>query len=188
MKKALVFLLAALLSISACDCASSGRSSAYTVARNGTEYTVDWENGTISDGDNAYQFTFSGSSSGYNIRITYPDGSTYSWNMQRSGGTGFGSGGGSADYDANRYVGGDVLCDILESGAPAPSKEFTPGKVLVVIILLGIGLFNILSPQTAWYLSEGWKFRDAEPSDLALGLARAGGAACCLIGVILIFV
>lgn len=59
---------------------------------------------------------------------------------------------------------------------------------LLAIVLLGVGLFNILSPQTAWYLSEGWKFRDAEPSDLALGLARAGGVVCCLIGVILIFV
>lgn len=188
MKKALVFLLAALLSISVCACASSGRGSVYAVTRNGTEYTVDWENGTISDESNTYQFTFSGDSSGYTIHITYPDGSTYSWSEQtNSSGSGFGTGMASVDYDANRYVGGDVLCDILEMGAPAPSRESKPGMILLAIVLLGVGLFNILSPQTAWYLSEGWKFRGAEPSDLALGLARAGGVVCCLIGVILIF-
>lgn len=189
MKKALVFLLAALLSISVCACASSGRGSVYGVTRNGTEYTVDWENGTISDGINTYQFTFSGYASGYDIKITYPDGSTYSWHTQtNSNGTGFGSGGWSDDYDENRYVSGSVLCDILAVGAPAAPRESKPGMILLAIVLLGVGLFNILSPQTAWYLSEGWKFRDAEPSDLALGLARAGGVVCCLIGVILIFV
>lgn len=184
MKRALIFLLAAMLILGLCACAPSGSSNTYTVTRNGTDYTVDQENGTISDGVNTYQFTFSGNSSSYSIRITYPDGSTYSWSGQtNSNGTGFGSGGGSADYDASRYVGGDVLCDILEAGAPRAKKAFNP----LCFLFLAIGLFNAITPRTAWYLSSGWKYKDAEPSDLALGLARAGGIVCCFIGVIMIF-
>ncbi len=188
MKKTAMFSLAILLTLSLCACSPAGSSNTYTVTRNGTDYTVDQENGTISDGLNTYQFTFSGNASGYDIKITYPNGSTYSWHTQTSSsGTGFGSGGWSDDYDADRYVSGDELCDLLLAGAPKAPRNSSPEKFLIVLLLLALGGFNIASPQTAWYLSEGWKFRDAEPSQLALGLTRAGGAACCVVAVIVIF-
>lgn len=189
MNKLMIFLLAALLILGLCACASSENDSVYMATRNGTDYTVDQENCTISDGTYTYQYALSGNPSGYSIEITYPDGSTYSWSEQRnSNGTGFGSGSCSDDYDAQRYADGYVLCGILETGVPKAARESRPGNALLGIVLLGFGLFNIVSPQTAWYLSEGWKFRDAEPSDLALGLARVGGGFCCLMGVIMIFV
>lgn len=181
MKKAAIFGLAVLLVLSVCACSSS-ENAAYTVG----DYTVDAGNGTISDGTNVYRYTFSGSASGYRIEITYPDGSAYWRNGQRdNGGIGFSSSGWSEDYDETRYARGDVLCDILAAGAPG-QKEAKPGKFLIVLLLLALGAFNIASPQTAWYLSEGWKFRDAEPSGLALGLARMGGIGCCIVAVIVI--
>ncbi len=54
------------------------------------------------------------------------------------------------------------------------------------ILLMIIGLFNLISPQTGWYLSYGWRFKDAEPSDAALVMARIGGGIAILIGVILL--
>lgn len=188
MKKLMIFLLAALLAVCVCACASSENSSVYTVTRNGTDYTVNQENGTISDGTYTYQYTLSGNSSGYSISITYPDGSTYWWSEQTSsGGLGLGSGGWSDDYDENRYVSGDVLCGILEAGVPA-SRQSSPGNVLIGIVLLGLGLFNIISPHTAWYLRNGWRYQDVEPSDLALGVTRGCGVACVIFAIVILIV
>jgi len=179
----MVFCLAALLALSVCACSSSADTT-YTVG----DYVVDTENGTISDGTYIYEYTFSGNSSEYRIEITYPDGSAYWWRRQMdSSGIGYGSGGWSDDYDEDRYASGDVLCDILAAGAPASPRETSPGMALAAVLMLGAGLFNAISPHTAWYLSKGWKYKDVEPSDAALGLTRAGGIACIAIGAILIF-
>lgn len=56
-------------------------------------------------------------------------------------------------------------------------------KFLIGLIALVIGVVNIASPETAWYLSDGWKYKDAEPSDEALLLTRVGGGAAILIGL-----
>ena len=58
--------------------------------------------------------------------------------------------------------------------------------VFAVIVIL-IGIFNLVAPDAAWYLSRGWQFKDAEPSDAALFMARIGGAAAILIGIVLLF-
>ena len=98
MKRILVLFLTALLTLTVCGCSKS-RSTTYTVTRNGTEYVVNQENGTISDGTYTYQYTLSVYSSGYSVHITYPDGSTYSWRTQTNGS---GSGTASVDSDAQR--------------------------------------------------------------------------------------
>ena len=54
----------------------------------------------------------------------------------------------------------------------------------VAIIPLVIGLICIISPHTAWYLRDGWKYRGAEPSDFAIGVTRVCGAACVVFAVI----
>ena len=41
-------------------------------------------------------------------------------------------------------------------------------NVLVGFVLIIWGIINIVSPETGWHLSDGWKYRDAEPSDEAL--------------------
>lgn len=56
-------------------------------------------------------------------------------------------------------------------------------KFLIGLIALIIGVVNIASPETAWYLSDGWKYKDAEPSDEALLLTRVGGGSAILIGL-----
>lgn len=56
-------------------------------------------------------------------------------------------------------------------------------KFLIGLIALIIGVVNIASPETAWYLSDGWKYKDAEPTDEALLLTRVGGGAAILIGL-----
>lgn len=53
--------------------------------------------------------------------------------------------------------------------------------LLIWIIVCSLGIFN---PRLAWYLSEGWKFRDAEPSDAYLAWSRIGGVIFLIIGLV----
>lgn len=55
------------------------------------------------------------------------------------------------------------------------------------LLFIVIGLINAISPATGWYLSYGWRYKDAEPSDAALILGRIGGVLGIIVGVICIF-
>ena len=53
-----------------------------------------------------------------------------------------------------------------------------------LVCLIG-GLIFTISPETGWEISEGWKFRDAEPSDNALVWCRICGIAMLVTSVVL---
>ena len=55
------------------------------------------------------------------------------------------------------------------------------------LALFVIGVVNAVSPETGWHMSEGWKFKDAEPSEAALLWGRIGGIVSSVIGVVMIF-
>jgi hypothetical protein len=59
--------------------------------------------------------------------------------------------------------------------------------IWVALLMLVAGLLNLFNPRLGWYLSEGWKFKDAEPSDLALGVGRVIGGVLSLVGLGLLF-
>ncbi|MBQ8815940.1 MAG: hypothetical protein IJZ84_01500 [Lachnospiraceae bacterium] len=174
-----VCILIVMLSLLMSACGAT--STVYTVEKNHVSYEVNIENQTISDGANVYQYDFSGNKSSYDVNITYPDGSTYWFHM--SDGSGYG--GWSDDYDENRYVDGDTLSDVLLEKAP---KEVKSGNVLAALIIAVVGIFYIASPYTAWYLGYGWRYKNAEPSDSALGANRVVGVIAVVAAVILLFV
>lgn len=96
-----------------------------------------------------------------------------------------GTGGWSDDYSEDRYIPGDTLVELLSDGAqPEKSSGNSP---FIGVLLLAIGGFNAISPQTSWYLSYGWRFKNAEPSDAALLLGRCGGVLAAVIGLFLLF-
>lgn len=176
-------LLPLLLLLALCACGAQDAGNApYTETRNGKDYVVDREAGTVSDGQYTYAFTFSGDSARYDLQITYPDGSSYWWTQSDN----MGYGGWSEDYDEHRYVSGDVLREVLAAKAPkAPAAS--GGHAGAGLLLLLLGLFGAVFPRTAWYLSCGWRFKNAEPSDAALLAGRAGGAFAAVLGVVLLF-
>ena len=182
MKKLLIFLVSMLIAVSLCACSST--STTYTINKNGTSYVVDTVNNTISNGTHSYQYSFSGNSSSYIVSIIYPDGSTYWWRQESGRYSSNGSGGWSDDYDANRYVDGDTLCDVLLEKAP---KESSSGNFFIVIFLLAVGIFNIASPYNSWYLQYGWRYKNAEPSDSALTINRIAGGVAIIVAAIMIF-
>lgn len=48
------------------------------------------------------------------------------------------------------------------------------------------GLIAAISPYSAWYLSHGWRFKNAEPSDLALSTERIVGIVLVIAGFIMV--
>ncbi|NGN91916.1 hypothetical protein G5C66_04095 [Nocardioides sp. KC13] len=65
--------------------------------------------------------------------------------------------------------------------------------LLAIICVLGAAwsFFVAARPDVGFFLEEGWKFRDAEPSDLYLGVTRFGaavtGIACLVFAAIFAF-
>lgn len=170
MKRIYCFLLTLLL----CGLLTSCGGKAQTVYEvNG--FTIDKEAQTITKGEDVYHYTISGSK----VTILYPNGAEYFWNY----GDTFGYGGWSDDYDPARYAGGDALLGVIAYQAPRASG----GYVGFGLLLAAVGLFDLLAPHVSWYLAYGWRFKDAEPSDVALVLGRIGGGIALLAGIWMMF-
>lgn len=141
------------------------------------EYTLDQVKQTITHSGDVYHYQFSGNE----ITLEYPNQATYS---QTDYGGSIASGW-TENYDDARYVPGDVLIGVLHTDSP-PSRR--TGNPLIGLLFLAVGLWNAISPYSSWYLSHGWRYKNAEPSDLALGLTRAGGIFAILLGILAFFV
>lgn len=57
---------------------------------------------------------------------------------------------------------------------------------LFAFIFIILGTIGTFFPKVSWYMSEGWKFKDAEPSTSALIIARLGGVISIIIGFYLL--
>lgn len=54
------------------------------------------------------------------------------------------------------------------------------------LLFIIIGIIGAVSPRTTWYMSEGWKFKNAEPSDAVLILNRVMGVVFSIIGFLIL--
>ncbi|QHT59204.1 hypothetical protein GXP70_03955 [Paenibacillus lycopersici] len=52
-------------------------------------------------------------------------------------------------------------------------------------LLMLLGLFNAVFPYPSWYLSVGWRIKDAEPTEAALFTNRAVGVIAAIIGLVI---
>lgn len=171
---ALLVIVSMILLLCACG------SKTYTVEKNGKTYTVDTENGTVSDGACTYGYVWSGDQ----VTITYPDGSTYWQEFSKTSGAGASWGGWSEDYGPGPYADGYDLARLLLEEQPDPNRG---SHILMALVLFAVGIFSAAAPRAAWELSHGWQYKDAEPSDAALAFNRLSGAVCILIGIFLLF-
>ena len=185
-KRILTLALLLTLTLALCACAPKDSGSPYTVEKYGATYTVDKKNSTISDGEYTYSYTMTGGYGGYKITITYPNGSTYWSDVNNSGSIITSAGGWSDNYDETKYVRGDILVDVLETKATRQREK--GNNIFLAIILMAVGAFNAAVPQAAWFLKYGWRFKNAEPSDLALGINRGIGIAAVVIGLIMLII
>jgi hypothetical protein len=59
-------------------------------------------------------------------------------------------------------------------------------QVLLGLGALAVGCLNLFFPHVAFFLQEGWKFRDVEPSDLFITLTQVSGIVFIGIGVLVL--
>lgn len=183
-KQIAILLIMALMFFTLCSCSSSSEttssSNTYTIENNGKTFTVDKDNRTIFDGTHIYKYTFSGDSSSYKITITYPNGSTYFWNYSGT----IGTGGWSDNYNENLYVDGFTLCDLVLAKAP---KSANSENNFTGMLLICVGIFNAAFPKAAWFIGHGWRYKNAEPSELAIAMPRVAGIIAAVAGIIMWF-
>ena len=174
MKRILLFFLIFLLCTSIAGCGQKPT----VYEKNG--YTVDLDAGTITKDGDVYAFTVTGRGDRSRIEITYPNGANYYFQWDGNSG----HGGWSDDYDPERYADGDILMDLIDFDSPVEKRG---GNPILGLVLIVIGLADAISPNTAWYLSYGWRFKNAEPSEAALVFGRIFGIFCVILGLILLF-
>ncbi len=186
MKKLLAVAAAVLLLFCACSGKAEQAGGPEVVIQDGVTYTLERQNGerdqtgTLSDGTYTYTYALSPRSGGYRLEITYPDGSSSWWETTGNGGYG----GWSDNYTEGKYADHWTLRDVILEGGPAYAEG--PGNLWLVVLLAALGGFNLLLPRASWYLSYGWRYKNAEPSDLVLAINRIGGGAILAVALLLL--
>lgn len=66
---------------------------------------------------------------------------------------------------------------------PQPEHPFAALIVVWGAVMVLVGVISVISPARGWWLSAGWKFRNAEPSDAGLFMTRVGGVALIFAGI-----
>lgn len=114
------------------------------------------------------------------LEVEYPDGETYFYNVQTSDVTTVTSGSGSPEgYPELEDF--SVFVNLRNGNSSGGSGEGWIGLLLIVF-----GVIGATNPRISFYLNRGWRYRNAEPSDLYLGLARAGGFITIVVGVLML--
>ncbi len=173
-KHLLITALALMLLLTCCAAQTT-----YTAERDGKTFLLDTEAKTVTEGSHVYRYEHSGDSSRYSLTITYPDGSSY-WTSSSGG---VGTSGWSQDYDESAFVPGETLSQIILSVSP---QKGVGGQILGGLLLILLGVLDAAFPKAAWYIGYGWRFKNAEPTEAALFLARLGGVVCAVLGVLLL--
>ena len=168
MQRFLAFFCVTIL-VLLCACGREPLSPVYE--KNG--YTVDTEAQTITKGADVIRYSFGGNGK---VTFTYPDNTTTSWSQN-------GTGTSSLFFDTDRWPSAWELMDVLDRDDLPQRRTGNP----LGLLLIPLGILQAVFPQAFWFVNHGWKYKDAEPSELALGLGRVGGAVIALIGLIMLF-
>lgn len=190
MKKITIITVCLFLIVAGCSREIAADNNDYVTAIDGHDAVISFLEGNYSEGtinaDNfTYKFAYSMDGS---LSIVYPNGYTYS---QKDIGGAIAV---SADYDAKEveklgYIDGFSLARAVASAAGSSSAADNKGGVSVIVslFLLAIGIWYAVGPRSAWWISRGWWYKNAEPSDLALTLYRIGGCILMFVGIISFF-
>jgi hypothetical protein len=84
------------------------------------------------------------------------------------------------------YIDENYLVDAILKYMGMKSKESTTG-IFVIFISAAAGLWGIISPGSLWYVSYGWRYKNAQPTQAAIILNRIAGVILLMIVIFKIF-
>lgn len=186
----LLFILVALL---LCGCAAEQEPQLpFTCSVNGIAYYVNPEAQTITSQGNEYHYRYIDNDDCHGVSITYPNGAVVT-NSYSIGSNVGGVSWSNADMDFQINQGGTYAdCYDLFSVVPEQVKKEEKGEAMYLIFyglpLIALGWWEAACPYTHWNWMYGWRYKDAEPSDEALGRIKAVGYLGIAFGVILILI
>lgn len=124
------------------------------------------------------------------IYITYPNGYIYSQNINSNAAAK------SWDIPAGMpeissaeeigYIDENYLVDAILKHMRLKSEKSTTG-IFAIIIAAAVGLWGIISPGSLWYVSYGWRYKNAQPTQAAIILNRIAGVILLIIVIFKIF-
>ena len=180
----LLFCLLPLL-LAACG-REEPQSRSVSVEIGGQSALVTFPPGTLSEGTistDRGSYTFSYAPNGQ-LTVTYPDGRSYTLTY-RDGALAV-----HVDYDAAQleqegYLAGiSLVWGIERAMDDAGGRSRSGPSPVLAFVLMALGAWNLLAPKSAWWISRGWWYRNAQPSDLALGFYRVAGVLLLAAGLI----
>ncbi len=157
---------------------SSGKE--ISVTEKDSSYTV-----TVDGRD--YISTVTGDGKNYTINVQTPENAHMYYEQRDLAGMG---GGDLKDTEQDRTIMKDVIEQVLPAMAFVGIDEggHWKGEIFIMaLVALGLGIVNCANPTLAFSLSEGWKYKNVEPSEGYLLLTRLGGILLIIVGVVLIF-
>ena len=58
--------------------------------------------------------------------------------------------------------------------------------IMISVFIILIGIFEAVYPEESWQLTHGWKYKNAEPSDMYMGMTRVGGVVMIIAGAVML--
>ncbi len=124
------------------------------------------------------------------IYIIYPNGYIYSQNINSNTATkswSIPTGMPEISFASEiGYIDENYLVDAILKYMGMKSKESTTG-IFVIFISAAAGLWGIISPGSLWYVSYGWRYKNAQPTQAAIILNRIAGVILLMIVIFKIF-
>ena len=179
-KRRFCFLLLALCLSLMVSCS---KDTAQPVTINGVEVIFGEDGASFSYGEDTYHYKYT--ASGNEVSVTYPNGITITRSYSSHGyAEGWPMDAEFSDLDG--YLDRDTVFDLLGGGKSSNDRSGNGGYGLIGLLCTAIGAFNCFATERSWYLSHGWHYRNAEPSELSLGWIKGSGGILMVVGVILL--
>lgn len=183
MKKWICLLfIGALLLLAACGAKEEGPKT-YAREIDGHWATIvfsqeDNSKGTVHVGDDIYHFEHQLDGT---MEIRYPDGSTFSMTKNGMGGM---STLDSVAPEEKGYLDNFGLMWAIEDAMNGGKSHKDSIPLPVALLLAGMGGWMIYRPRHFWYVSYGWHYKDAEPSQASLATYTIGGIVLVIVGIL----
>lgn len=90
-----------------------------------------------------------------------------------------------AVYDQGYLHPNVIMYQVLEAppSPMAPSKETNASPLRGILVVL-IGGVIVFFPKAVWYIKSGWRYKDAEPSEVAIIVHRLSGVVAIVAGLV----